>query len=215
MDRIKRYIDSDNLSDSNGSNASSSEYYNSEDETISNEDNTNDDITESESDSEDEISNLKLNNTWAIWYHHQKNNWKLDSYKNIFTFKNIKDFWNFNNNLNLIGGINTQHYFMMRNNITPIWEDTNNKNGGCWSIKIPVEKSYELWIKLSMYIIGESLTDDRYLVNGISICAKNTTTSVVKIWINDNNKSSIKNLPTDILNEYGFNIIYKSHIPEY
>ena len=215
MDRIKRYIDSDNLSDSNGSNASSSEYYNSDSETISNENNTSDDITESESDSEDEISFLKLNSIWAIWYHHQKNNWKLDSYKNIFTFKNIKDFWNFNNNLNLIGGINTQHYFMMRNDITPIWEDINNKNGGCWSIKIPVEKSYELWIKLSMYIIGESLTDDRYLVNGISICAKNTTTSVVKIWINDNNKSSIKNLPTDILNEYGFNIIYKSHIPEY
>ena len=104
---------------------------------------------------------------------------------------------------------------MMRNDITPIWEDQNNKNGGCWSIKIPVEKSYELWIKLSMYIVGETLTNDQYLVNGISICAKNTTTSVVKIWINDNNKSSIKNLPTDILNEYGFNIIYKSHIPEY
>ena len=229
MDRIKRYIDSDNLSDSNGSNASSSEYYdsdNSDSDTIS-KDNTNDDITETESeteseieaeaesDSEDEISNLKLNSNWAIWYHHQKNNWKLDSYKNIFTFKNIKNFWDFNNNLNLIGGINTQHYFMMRNDITPIWEDKNNKNGGCWSIKIPVEKSYELWIKLSMYIIGESLTDDKYLVNGISICAKNTTTSVVKIWINDNNKSSIKNLPTEILNEYGFNIIYKSHIPEY
>ena len=222
MDRIKRYIDSDNLSDSNGSNASSSEYYdsdnNSDSDIISDiisdehkEDNTNDDETESD----DEISNLKLNSIWSIWYHHQKNNWKLDSYKNIFTFKNIKDFWNFNNNLNLIGGINTQHYFMMRNDITPIWEDPNNKNGGCWSIKIPVEKSFELWIKISMYIIGESLTDDEYLVNGISICAKNTTTSVVKIWINDNNKSSIKNLPTDILNEYGFNIIYKSHIPEY
>ena len=32
---------------------------------------------------------------------------------------------------------------------------------------------------------------------------------------NDNKKNSIQNLPTDILNEYGFNIIYKSHIPEY
>ena len=214
MNRIKRYIDSENLSDSNGSNASSSEYYDSED--YSNEsDISNSEENDSDSESEDEISNLKLNSNWSIWYHHQKNNWKLDSYKNIYTFKNIKDFWNFNNNLNLIGGINTQHYFMMREDITPIWEDKHNKEGGCWSIKIPVEKSFELWIKLSMYIIGETLTDDEYLVNGISICAKNTSTSVVKIWINDNKKSSIKNLPTDILNEYGFNIIYKSHIPEY
>ena len=104
---------------------------------------------------------------------------------------------------------------MMRENVTPIWEDPKNKNGGCWSIKIPMEKSYELWIKLSMYLIGETITNDDFLVNGISICPKNTSTSVVKIWIDDNYKSSIQNLPTEILNEYGFNIIYKAHIPEY
>ena len=66
-----------------------------------------------------------------------------------------------------------------------------------------------------MYIVGETLTNDELLVNGLSICAKNTSTSVLKIWIDNNNNNSIQNLPTDILNEYGFNIIYKSHIPEY
>lgn len=156
-----------------------------------------------------------LNSRWSIWYHHQKNSWKLESYKKIFEINNIEDFWIFNNNINLLGGINSQHYFMMREDIFPIWEDENNKNGGCWSIKIPLERSYELWIKLSMYIIGETLTNNELLINGISVCAKNNTTSVVKIWINDNNLNSIQNLPTEILNEYGFNIIYKSHIPEY
>ena len=97
---------------------------------------------------------------------------------------------------------------MMRDDISPIWEDEKNKNGGCWSIKIPVEKSYELWIKLSMYIVGETLTNDKLLVNGLSICAKNTSTSVLKIWINDNHKNSIQNLPTDILNEYGLSLIH-------
>ena len=156
-----------------------------------------------------------LNNKWSIWYHHQKNSWKLESYKKIFEINNIEEFWIFNDNIDLLGGINSQHYFMMREEITPIWEDESNKNGGCWSIKIPLERSYELWIKLSMYIIGETLTNNDFLINGISVCAKNNTTSVVKIWINDNNLNSIQNLPTDILNEYGFNIIYKSHIPEY
>ena len=66
-----------------------------------------------------------------------------------------------------------------------------------------------------MYVVGESLTKKDFLVNGVSICAKNQTTSVLKIWINNNQNNSIQNLPTDILNEYGFNIIYKSHIPEY
>ena len=200
MDRIKRYIysskqsneaseanEANEESDSNESdesNASSSEFYDSDDFECKEEDNLEPELN-------DEISKYKFHSNWSIWYHHQKNNWKLDSYKQIFIMDNIRDFWNFNNNLNIIGGINTQHYFMMRNDITPIWEDDNNKNGGCWSIKIPVEKSYELWIKLSMYIVGESLTNDELLVNGISICAKNTTTSVVKIWINDNKKCSI------------------------
>ena len=158
---------------------------------------------------------IEFQSKWNLWYHHQKNNWKLDSYKNIFTIKNITDFWNFNDNLHIIGGINSQHFFMMRNEITPLWEDKLNKTGGCWSIKISIDKSYELWLKLSMYIVGETLTDSNHLINGLSICTKNATTSVVKIWIKDNTYNSIKNLPRDILNEFGFNIIYKSHVPEY
>ena len=159
--------------------------------------------------------NILFNSSWNIWYHYQKNNWRLDSYKSIFKINDVANFWTFNNNLHLIGDINSQHFFMMRDDITPLWEDINNKCGGCWSIKISVDKSYELWAKLSMYIVGETLVDKPEMINGLSICTKNTTTSVIKIWIKDNNYNSIKNLPREILNEFGFNIIYKSHVPEY
>ena len=203
MNRIKRYIDSE-----------TNELSDSLQDTSDNCSNFSENDSDYESDSDIENKH-KLNCFWNIWYHHQKNNWKLESYRKIYKIKTIESFWEFNNNIDLIGGINSQHYFMMREFVTPIWEDINNKKGGCWSIKIPMEKSYELWIKLSMYIIGETITNDELLVTGISICPKNTSTSVVKIWINDNNKSSIQNLPSEILNEYGFNIIYKAHIPEY
>ena len=208
MNRIQRYIDSETYELSDNIPTTSDDYaYSSVSETESDYD---------LSDTESEITNNhKLNSSWNIWYHHQKNNWKIDSYKRIYKIKSIESFWEFNNNMDLIGGINSQHYFMMRDDITPIWEDDKNKSGGCWSIKIPMEKSYELWIKLSMYLIGETITNNDLLVNGISMCPKNTSTSVVKIWIHDNNKSSIQNLPSEILNEYGFNIIYKAHIPEY
>ena len=164
---------------------------------------------------EKDVTQITFSAKWNVWYHFQKNNWKLDSYKKIFEINDIVDFWNLNNNLDTIGGINSQHFFMMRNDITPLWEDQLNKQGGCWSIKISIDKSYELWVKLSMYIVGETLTNKNDLINGLSICTKNTTTSVVKIWIKDNNYNSIKNLPREILNEFGFNIIYKSHVPEY
>ena len=65
MDRIKRYINSENYSEeSNGSNASTSEYCDSD---------LSDTESEEYSDS-DEISNFKFHSTWNIWYHHQKNN---------------------------------------------------------------------------------------------------------------------------------------------
>ena len=208
MNRIQRYIDSETY-DLSDTLQDTSDNYSSVSESESD-----NELSETESES-DYGDKHKLNCSWNIWYHHQKNNWKLDSYNKIFKINSIESFWEFSNNIELIGGINSQHYFMMRENITPIWEDERNKTGGCWSIKIPMEKSYELWIKLSMYLIGETITNDDLLVNGISICPKNTSTSVVKIWIHDNNKSSIQNLPSEILNEYGFNIIYKAHIPEY
>ena len=100
MDRIKRYIYSDVSEESNGSNASSSEYYDSDEQKYDS-DTSSDSLNESDEESEDEISNHIFNNNWSIWYHHQKNNWKLDSYKNIYVIKNIKDFWNFNNNFPL------------------------------------------------------------------------------------------------------------------
>ena len=60
----------------------------------------------------------------------------------------------------------------MRKDIKPTWEDENNKTGGCWSIKLPVDKSYDIWIKLSSYIVGETLVKNNLSINGLSICTK-------------------------------------------
>ena len=157
----------------------------------------------------------KFQSTWNIWYHHNKSSWRIGDYKQIFKISDIKDYWTFHNNINYLGGINSQHFFLMRENIKPIWEDPNNKTGGCWSIKLSIEKSRDLWIKLSSYIVGETLVKSHHSINGISICTKNPTTSVIKIWNNDYKENSIKILPNDILNEYGYNIIYKANNPEY
>lgn len=157
----------------------------------------------------------KFHNTWNLWYHHHKNNWKIDGYRNIFNITTICDFWNLFNNFELIGGIHNMHYFIMKNNIQPIWEHPLNKNGGCWSFKIPSEIAFNLFTKLSIYMVGETLTPNSDIINGISICLKNPTTSVIKIWNNTTKANSINLLPKDIVNEYGYNIIYKAHIPEY
>ena len=161
------------------------------------------------------LSKLKLNSEWNIWYHYNKSCWKLTDYKKIFKIKTIQDYWDFHKNLDLIGDINSQHFFMMRDDITPLWEDDKNKIGGSWSIKLPLVKSYDLWIKLSSYIVGETLVATDKLINGLSISTKSNNICVIKIWINDKNQNSINILPKDIISNYGYNIIFKKHVAEY
>ena len=221
MNRILRYINNTDTKSEKNNDLDLDSYSDSESEneylTESSYDDSSDNIFDNyiNMDYDDSGHKFKFDDQWDIWYHHLKNNWKIDGFNKITSLNSIKEFWDINNNINLLGGINSHHFFMMRKDINPIWEDPKNKNGGCWSIKIPTEKSLELWIKLSSYIVGETLVEDSKVINGISICAKNPITSVVKIWNNDTKHNSIKLLPVDILNEYGFNIIYKSHIPEY
>lgn len=156
----------------------------------------------------------EFENSWNLWYHHQRNNWKLHSYKKIYTIKTIIEFWELYNNWNKIGGILNQHYFLMKNDITPIWEDPNNATGGCWSYKKPNFDIQELWTDLSMCLIGETLSSNPDNINGISVCLKNDGYSVIKIWNRDSKDNSLVNLNHDILKKWGTDLIYMAHIPE-
>jgi translation initiation factor 4E len=162
-----------------------------------------------------------LENKWNIWLHHQKDNWKIDGYKKIFTIETIDDFWLFNNNIHLISGLNNNlnnlQIFMMKNNIKPIWEDSENRNGGCWSIKINNIDSCDIWVNLGVYMIGETLLNENINqeINGLSFSQKNNTSSIIKIWVKNSNNVSFDCLNKKIIDTFGYNIIFKSHLAEY
>ena len=188
----------------------------------------NEDIIE-ETEEEKEISggNEILNNEWNLWYHFSKNDWTINSYKTFnMSIKTIRDFWRIFNNLDKLGGIKHQHFFLMRENIEPTWEHKKNRRGGSWSIKISgmSEKEMEnkvkkLWEKICVSMIGETLTKYPTHINGVSLCLKNFSlktglTYVIKIWNDDCKHSSLDLLPNYILDDFKYNIIYKAHIPE-
>ena len=151
--------------------------------------------------------------TWNIWYHHEKDNWKLNGYKKIYTIENIKDFWKLYNNWNKLGGISVKHYFIMQDGATPIWEDSININGGCWSFKILGYQCKELWEDLSTLLVSEEITENKEIV-GLSVCQKKNGYSVIKIWNKDSKKNSLGLLNEKILNKWGTNIIYIAHMPD-
>jgi hypothetical protein len=163
----------------------------------------------------------KFNSEWNLWYHHELNNWRIDGYRKIFHLKNIKDFWDLHNNIDCLGGVTNQHFFLMRDNILPIWEDTANRNGGSWSIKLnDISNVFNIWLKLATMMMGETIVKDEKhrlskLVVGLSINLRNQNTCIIKIWNRDASLQSIKLLNDEINKEFGYNIIYKKNIVEY
>jgi hypothetical protein len=158
----------------------------------------------------------KLNNfndSWNVWYHHTKDNWKLDGYKKIYTIDNGIDFWKLYNNWDNIGGITSRHFFLMKNDTQPVWEDPINMNGGCWSFKILDSMAADLWEDLSVLLVTNELVHDTICL-GLSIAVKKNNTCVVKIWNDNSNKNSIKYINKNVLKKWGTDIIYIAHMAE-
>ena len=154
----------------------------------------------------------KLEHEWNLWIHQSKNDWTINGFKNLFTIKTIKDFWELTNSWEVNGGIQLNKYFLMKDNIHPIWEHEENKNGGCWSFKVKETSAQELWDDLASYLVSENLSPDNDEINGISITKKKNGWVVIKIWNRNNKKSSLKNINYDILKKWGLEVIYISHL---
>jgi translation initiation factor 4E len=159
---------------------------------------------------------FQLKYSWILWYHYDKDNWKLSGYKHIYKIDNIINFWKLYNNFNVIGGISNKHFFLMRENITPLWEDNENINGGCWSFKVCENQADELWEDLSVYLLINKLcptiSDE---IVGLSICLKKNNNVVIKIWNTNSKNNSLKLINENILKKWGTDIIYIAHIPQH
>lgn len=138
--------------------------------------------------------NEKFNSQWNIWIHFNKHSWKINDYKLIFTINSIQDFWNFINNIDTIGGIHQFYFFIMRDKIQPIWEDSANIKGGCLSFRIKSIDIMDIFTTISMLLLGETLYTDSLQINGISITPSKTSFSTLKIWFKDFNNFKVENL---------------------
>ena len=163
----------------------------------------------------------QFNNSWVIWYHNpSNNNWDIKSYENVFEINNLQELSNFNNSMHFLPPITQAMFFIMRKKneyeyIYPMWEDDNNKFGGCWSFKIENEKILEIWKVFLIYLAGENLGKTKEAseqFNGISFSPKNGF-CIVKIWNNDCKQTNLESLINPEISTW-LNInecFYKSH----
>ena len=149
--------------------------------------------TNRESEIEYEYEFTSLSNNLVLWNHNiNDQNWDLDSYKQIANYKTVEDFWMYSNELTS-KLINYGMFFLMKEGIMPTWEDTQNIEGGCISIKLSLMEAVELWKKISVYLVSNSFDDK---INGISISPKRNF-NIIKIWVKEEIDMNTYQLPDE------------------
>jgi len=144
------------------------------------------------------LFDLKLENNYRILAHHNDDkNWDYISYHNITTITTWKELPQFFNTLNNTSGeckYTDFDIFIMKNEISPMWEDLENRNGSICSVKIDsLVDGYEIFRVLLANICNNTLlcfsSETWNTINGISFSSKKIDNIkddnycvIIKLW---------------------------------
>jgi hypothetical protein len=156
---------------------------------------------------------IYLNDIWAAYFHDPYDtNWDIQSYKFLTTISSVNDF------VTLFIVYKELFYkgkfFIMREHITPRWEDENNANGGCFSYKLNKYILEDKFFEICSQVLGEVLgktAEHSANINGISISPKKNY-YIIRIWIKDNKYACKSNY--NILVPKFSTLMYKNHSEE-
>ena len=130
------------------------------------------------------VNEYKLSNKWNFYIHLQDvEEWDFSSYHNIQTIDNVEQAILLSDEINF-DLIKKTMIFIMKNDIKPMWEDPENKQGGGFSFKVHNKNIEYVWKKLFFLLIGNTLSKEHEFINGISISPKKSF-CIVKVWMKD------------------------------
>lgn len=154
--------------------------------------------------------NNPFKSKWVLWGHLQHDsNWNMDSYTKISSVGFAEELIEL---LDILPDKLITNYmlFMMRDGINPVWEDEQNKQGGCFSYKVDNKYVKEIWTDLCYSILGNSISTEsaNNTITGVSISPKKSF-CIIKIWM-----SSCKFQDASIMNIKQLkpmNCLFKKH----
>lgn len=160
---------------------------------------------------------LQLYSRWNYYYHLPNDkNWNLASYKTIMSDIDTLEKLIAVNETVTDNVIKNCMLFVMRKGVTPMWEDSCNRNGGCFSYKVSNKVVVNVWRELTYVLCGNSLMYDvnhMDMVNGITISPKRGF-CIVKIWLK-NCSLQDPNVIADVDNLVKAGCLFKTHKAEF
>ena len=159
-----------------------------------------------------------LNDKWNMYYHLPENkNWDLSSYTVLMgNIDSVESVIALNNQLHEHVVRNCM-LFVMRDGITPMWEDPKNRSGGCFSYKINNKAVAKVWKELSYVIVGDTISKQQSFANcvtGITISPKKSF-CIVKIWMADCSNQNPELVTNELKGIVAQGCLFKKHAPEF
>lgn len=159
----------------------------------------------------------KLKYKWNLWAHlPQDSDWTVKSYKKIYQFKSLEEAIAITESLPA-DLVKNCMLFIMKDGITPMWEDPKNRNGGCFSYKVSNKNVFEVWRDITYVLIGQTISDNNIFVNsvtGITISPKKNF-CIIKIWMTNCDHQNPQIVTSEIKNIIPQGCLFKKHTPEY
>lgn len=153
---------------------------------------------------------MSLNTPWKVWVHsNNSSDWGLESYDSGSKLESVGQMLRFLYDFESLNKRDYQ-YFVMRNEIAPIWEDINNKDGVITSIKINLgnrDDSLDIGAMafkvICMLVLNESFVKNNTDINGVCFSIKNNSPHI-KLWVKDRAQNSAfeKGLPMALLRQF-------------
>jgi hypothetical protein len=159
----------------------------------------------------------KLNSRWNLWAHiPSDSDWSKKSYKLIHKFTTLEE------TIAIIESlpealIKNCMLFIMRDGILPMWEDSKNRNGGCFSYKVSNKIVCDVWKELSYVLVGETISNNNLFVNcvtGITISPKKNF-CIIKIWMTNCENQNPVVVTSDVKGLVVQGCLFKKHTPEF
>lgn len=157
-----------------------------------------------------------LQYNYGFWYSRKSQGSKTTSYdqnlKLIGTFASVEQFWRYYCHIARPSDL-TGHtdYHLFKDGIRPIWEDSANKSGGKWIIRLKKGLASRCWENLILAMLGEqfmvgeeicgAVISIRYAEDILSLWNRTANDTATTTRIRDTLKR-VLNLPPNTIMEY-------------
>ncbi|KAK2720973.1 hypothetical protein QYM36_004756 [Artemia franciscana] len=158
----------------------------------------------------------RLQYEYGLWFSRRGQGKQAQSYdqqlKLVGRFASVEQFWSYYSHISRPSQISGHADFhLFKSGIKPMWEDSANKNGGKWIVRLRKGLADRLWENLILAILGEqfvvgseicgAVISLRYQEDIISVWNKNGKDRGTTLRIQDTLRR-VLNLPANTIMEY-------------